>query len=79
MQPYHYTINHKPGRLNTIVDDLSREYCSCLNRKGVSEKENIIEGKVHDHNTPLYVCELNQNVLCARSQLRSANPCANNF
>ena len=23
MQPYHYTINHKPGRLNTNADGLS--------------------------------------------------------
>ena len=50
------------------ADGLSREYCSCLKGKGVSEKEDIIEGKVNDHNTTLYVCEHNHNVLCARPQ-----------
>ena len=36
----------------------------------MSEKEDIIEGKVHDHNRTLYVCEHNHNVLCARLQYR---------
>ena len=63
-------LHHQPqaGRLNMNADGLSREYCSCLNGKRVSEKEDIIEGKVHDHDTPLYVCEHNHSVLCARPQ-----------
>ncbi len=73
MQPYHYTINHKPGRLNTNANGLSREYCSCQNGKGVSEKEDIIEGKVHDHDTPLYVCEHNHSNEC-KTTVMSARP-----
>ena len=73
MQPYHYTINHKPGRLNTNADGLSREYCSCQNGKGVSEKEDITEGKVHDHDTPLYVCEHNHSNEC-KTTVMSARP-----
>ncbi len=50
----------------------NNEGCHSMAPEVVSEKEDIIEGKVHDHDTPLYVCEHNHSNEC-KTTVMSAN------